>query len=86
MKENYQPTMDLVCHKHVDQKTGLISVFLQWEVQSVPQVVEAIGQYQILPKLMDIRGDMPRHVAAIKEKEINANVKRYVKNTFLLLH
>ena len=74
MKENYQPTMDLVCHKYVDTRTGVMSVFLQWEVQNVSRVVEAIGEYQIMPKLMDIRGDIPRHVAAVQEIEINANV------------
>ena len=74
MKDHFQPTMELMCHKHMDQRTGVISVFLQWEVQNVTEVLEAIGEYQIIPKLMDIRGDIPRHIAAVKEIEIPANV------------
>ena len=75
MKDQFQPTMELTCHKYVNQRTGLISVFLQWEVQDVPEVLEAIELYQIIPKLMDIRGDIPRHSAAVNEIEITANVR-----------
>ena len=74
MKDQFQPTMELACRKLVDQQTGLISVFLQWAVQNSSELLEAIELYQITTKLMDISGEIPRHIAARSDIEVTANV------------
>lgn len=74
MKDNFEPTMELTCHKHVDQRTGVIAVFMQWEVQNVTQVIEAIGHYKIQSMLMDVRGDFPMLISALRHIDVSANV------------
>ena len=74
MKDGIQPTMNMTCFKYVNETTGLISVFIQWEVQNTSLVLEAIQDYQIWTMLMDTRGKIPRALDVASGPKILANV------------
>ena len=74
MKDHSPPTMNLTCHKYVNVSTGQISVFTQWVVENTTVVLESIQDYQILTKLMDTKGEIPRFLKVISNIELVANV------------
>ena len=71
---DYHSPMNLTCHKYVNATTGRISVLAQWVVENTPIMLETIKDYQILTKLMDTRGDIPRLLSVIFNTELAANV------------
>lgn len=77
MRDDIEATMNLTCHKYVNTTTGLISVLLQWEVQNISHVLQAIEDYSILSKLMDTQGDIPSLIAARPITRVPANVCIY---------
>ena len=74
MEKNYQPMMNLTCLKYVNSTSGIISVFVQWKVENTPRMLETIKNYQILTKLMDMRGDIPRLLKSDSGPKLRANV------------
>lgn len=74
MKDNTQPKMNLTCHKYENVTTGLISVYIQWEVENTSRMIETIKSYQVLTKLIDTRGEMPVIMNSSSFDRILANV------------
>lgn len=74
MKDNSQPKMNLTCHKYENITTGIISVYIQWEVENTSRMIETIKNYQIMTKLMDTRMKIPFLLKTLFSQKILANV------------
>ena len=54
------PSMNLSCHRVVNETTGKIAVYFLWEVGNNPRVLSAIDHYSVLVVIVEAdQSDIP---------------------------